>query len=252
MVRKDAKPIVISKVTSGDEVKYIIEGGFLPQEEAWIPPHELIISSGGHDFLKLEKTSSKLSSVLGCKLVRNTAMQQLMDMRADACRIAIRQTRVEQLVTKDRVSKRAMNAWQLPNCCSITLPQNGEEPSSIIVQFVTDFRSAVCISLDSVTLQHVVSFVHASGGAQTEKAMHSSLCLGDGISYNEKRQRMWGWVENDDGIKRMKSRKIYIPHSDLQDVDKTQLAKEKFYQMCNDGEVADDGDDIERDADRVA
>ncbi len=239
---------MISKVTSGDEVKYVIEGGFLPQEEAWIPPHELIISSGGYDFLKLEKTSSKLSSVLGCKLVRNTAMQQLMDMRADACRIAIRQTRVEQLMTKDRVSKRAMNAWQLPNCCSITLPQNGEEPSSIIVQFVTDFRSAICISLDSVTLHHVVSFVHASGGAQTAKAMHSSVCLGDGISYSEKRQRMWAWVENEDGMKRMKSCKIYIPPSDLEDEDKTQSTKEKFWQMCNDDDAADDG----KDADLVA
>jgi len=236
MTRKEVRPVTVDHFMVGEQRKYVIQGGCLPKEEAWVPNAESVLSSGSHDFLCLHKNNRKLASLLGVTLVRNNAFQELVNMRNNACKAEEGQARAEQDMTKDRVSKRAMGAWTLPDVISLTF--NGLDPIQppiCVMQCVTDLRNAVAVSLDAASIDAAVRFITKESdqnGVQCFANKRAAVDLGDGVSFSITRNRAWSHTTDDDGMRRKKVRTMSMTREDMQDVDKVEAFKQRFWQLC--------------------
>ncbi len=244
MVRasRDAKPIKIGRVSvDGESTSWFIQGGFLANEDAWVPNNDSVITIGPHTFLKLEKASFKLGALLGVKLVRNHAFSRLQDMRDDVCYAEIQKVRAEQNMLKDRVTKRTMAAWRLPLFTTIILPviSGDSEPLEVVMQLATDLRATMWILLEPKQLDNIVRWMSAQDADVCSKGTRHAISLGNGVSYSDKRQQIWCHVDDDDGMKRKKVRKLRITKSELDDPQKVADIKAQLWSgTSNDDEYA--------------
>ncbi len=262
MVRKekDVKPVIVNTIENDGQVSYVIQGGLLPHETAWIPRKDMIVSNAGHDFLRFEANSSKLATLLGITLRRNNAFVRLHDLRNDACKAVMHAARIEQQMQKDRVTKRGMTAWKLINCVTVRLPGTDDDDvdiedanSVVVMKFETDLRGSMCISLDTQSITNIVKWMNVQDPHQAlaTKGSHHTTKLGDGVSYNSKTEQMWCYLEDEDGMKRRRVKKMKLTMDDLENDDVVCAAKDKLWEDPNNNDdTCTDGahDDTHRDS----
>ena len=226
---KAFRRVSVTKLTNDEgETVPIIRGGFLDDEEVWAP--NCTVTLGDVTFIKLTKTNFMLCRICGGRPTRNQAFETITRLRDTECMRVLSQARSETSDSRDRMSKRAMDASiQLPDSVTIEMHDCDVpgETCTVTVQYVSDLRNALAVSLEDDSLHNVCGTI-AGCPVQGSKGKKDSCRLGDGFFYSNKRKTLWSNYTDDDGVKhRMTSRKVLAP-DDVDDHSKIADAKEQI------------------------
>ncbi len=230
-------PVTVAKFSQDGENKFVIQGGGMSPEEAWVPASDAIVDASSHAFIKLDKGSKMLKVLVGVSLVRCEAFEKLKKLRNDAASAEISKLRAEQRVGKERISKRALETWDLPNSITVTLETSTHQRFAVM-KMTTDFREVVCVSLDDESIQNVALFLYdGKSSEQINKGKHDYVRLGADVTYSVKRQCMWGFHVDDDNMRHKRVKKCVIDPDDLLCEDKMHAIAEDFWKTCYDTEI---------------
>ena len=227
-VARKFKEVCVSKFDHNGVDVVVIRGGALDDQEAWLPND--VVKENDREFIKITKTDTMLSKLCGCRFTRSKAFETLTHLRNAACVAALKIARTENVDRAEKLTKRALDA-SLALPLTVTIQLCGEcspsEPNDVVLQYVSDLRNAVAVSLDGDSLHHVCESISTCIDKGT-KYMRDSTSLGDGFHFSNKRQTMWCTYQDDDGMPRRKSSRFVIAPPDVDDVAKVADAKYKM------------------------